>query len=118
MLLKVNPMDLNEEDKIEHAKAAKRYADEIRCERRRIANRHRLARIVLYPACFIIINGSFFTILWFTGLGELIKQAEGFTETIWLYFISALYLGYIYLCAKIVLWITDKMGIPWLFDWE
>jgi hypothetical protein len=111
-------MDLSEEDKIKHARAVHKYTDEILQDRRRITNRHRLARIVLYPACFIIVNGSFFIILWFTGLGEQIKQTEGFYETIWLYVISALYLGYIYLCGKIVLWITDKMGIPWLFGRE
>ena len=103
-------------DKIDQAKSVARYTDSIRRSKRQTTIKHRIVRLIFIPIFFILINGLFFVILWITNILDVLKKAEGFIVTPLGILISIVYILFIYFLGKVLMRLTDKIGIPWLFD--
>lgn len=108
----VNPNDPVDEQKIEQAQWFERYIESVG----RTRKRHKIIRFFAIFVFVILINGVFIGILWISNVLELLKQDEGSIVTPLRVLIATVYIAYIFFVSKILIWLVDKIGIPWLFD--
>jgi hypothetical protein len=84
-------------------------------DNRKIYHRKRLiGRIIIYPLGFIIINGSFWVLLWAVGGLKLIRFINPNLSSIVMFPIGLCYCGFVIMFDKIFTTILDKLGLKWI----
>jgi hypothetical protein len=75
-----------------------------------------LIRIVFGLILFVLGNGLFFYLIYFLGMIDSMKHTQGFALTVKIFITGALYMGYLFGFAKIVLAALRAMGLEWLIE--